>query len=401
VIKAISIQNFQSHRNTHIDFAPGVNALVGLSDNGKTVVLRALAWVINNRPLGDGFRSYWGGDTVVAVELGDGRTVERGRSKSDNWYKIDDPEDPSTGERIFRAFGQEPPAEVTALFNMNEINASAQMDAPFLLSSAPGEVAQILNRVVNLDCIDAAVSAIRKKKLQADTELKTSEALLQNLTIKIEDLNWLGHAEEAVSQAEALQQQADAIQVKRTSLSFLCGKIAQISKDTRPLAALIAADKGLAYVDELQRRKSDILQKRNKLSGLVAQGQQSSATVTRTKGWLPAGAEVLVAESTLARVAAARKQHTRLLFILNAIDSEKVRSASAKLLAGAFSNVVLANVAHDKVQRLRDRASALDALLEKIDKRQAQAEQLSTALKTLDAQYHDLMPDVCPLCGRS
>ena len=164
MIKSTLLKGFQSHNHTRIRFVPGVNALIGDSDAGKTAVLRAFNWVIYNRPMGDDFMSHWASEMSATVVFEDGTKITRGRDKEGNYYKLN--------KEMFRAFKQEVPAEIQQALNLTEINIQAQMDAPFLLSCGSGEVAQTLNKVVHLDIIDRSLSDIRKKKLDADKEYK-------------------------------------------------------------------------------------------------------------------------------------------------------------------------------------------------------------------------------------
>ena len=63
MIHSIKIQNIQSHKDTQLEFNPGINAIVGSSNNGKSAILRALYWVVYNRPLGtDNLLSHWAFD---------------------------------------------------------------------------------------------------------------------------------------------------------------------------------------------------------------------------------------------------------------------------------------------------------------------------------------------------
>jgi DNA repair exonuclease SbcCD ATPase subunit len=196
MIKSIRLENFQSHKNTTINFCDGVNAIVGLSDSGKTAILRALRWVVTNKPTGDAFQSYWGGDTSVTIILGDGTAITRKRTKSDNLYVKDDKE--------YRAFGQDVPEDIRKAFDLNDINLQGQMDAPFLLSQSPGEVAQILNKVVNLDVIDKAISSIRKQKLKADGDLKSELTRVSQLEGDLEKFAYLDELETEISGLESL-----------------------------------------------------------------------------------------------------------------------------------------------------------------------------------------------------
>jgi len=47
MINSLTIQNFQSHKNTTLEFDNGINIIIGQSDSGKTAIIRALNWVIN------------------------------------------------------------------------------------------------------------------------------------------------------------------------------------------------------------------------------------------------------------------------------------------------------------------------------------------------------------------
>jgi len=71
MIKQLTIKNFQSHKKTKLEFSDGVNIIIGQSDSGKTAIIRALNWVVNNKPSGDSFRSHWGGDTNVEITMED------------------------------------------------------------------------------------------------------------------------------------------------------------------------------------------------------------------------------------------------------------------------------------------------------------------------------------------
>ena len=82
MIQSVHIQNFQSHKNSTLEFSPGVNIIVGTSDSGKTAIIRALRWVVWNRPSGDSLRSTWGGKTSVEICLDKG-SVERSKDRSD------------------------------------------------------------------------------------------------------------------------------------------------------------------------------------------------------------------------------------------------------------------------------------------------------------------------------
>ena len=56
-LKSLSLENFESWESGFFEFHPGVNIFVGLSDTGKSAVLRALRLLMENKPTGDEYRS--------------------------------------------------------------------------------------------------------------------------------------------------------------------------------------------------------------------------------------------------------------------------------------------------------------------------------------------------------
>jgi exonuclease SbcC len=149
MIHSILITNFQSHKETELIFSPGVNIILGQSDSGKTAIFRALCWPTWNRPVGDEFRSDWGGETKIELRLDESRII---RSKDkENIYQIDDNEP-------LKAFGKDVPVEISKILNIDETNIQQQLDSPFLLTESPGEVAKHFNHIAHLEQIDKSLS---------------------------------------------------------------------------------------------------------------------------------------------------------------------------------------------------------------------------------------------------
>ena len=101
MIQSLKIINFQSHEDSTLDFVPGVNMILGASDSGKSAIIRALKWLVWNRPNGDAYRSNWGGETSVQAFF-DGFGVERSKDK-ENMYRIFE-EDTNKADIILKAF---------------------------------------------------------------------------------------------------------------------------------------------------------------------------------------------------------------------------------------------------------------------------------------------------------
>lgn len=66
-IQSATITNFQSHKDTYIEFSEGLNIILGDTDTGKSALLRALSFVIRNAPFHTSFITT--GEDTTNVEL--------------------------------------------------------------------------------------------------------------------------------------------------------------------------------------------------------------------------------------------------------------------------------------------------------------------------------------------
>lgn len=203
MIKRVTIKNFQSHKDSTFEFCPTTNSIVGSSNNGKTVVLRAISWVVTNRPSADSLISHWAKDEKgnqtedmsVTIET-DEHIVTRLKTKKVNTYIVDD--------KTLEAVGRDVPKEVSDALNMNEVNIQKQMDAPFLLSDSPGEVARFFNKLIKLDKIDTYLSSIESKKRKTRDSLQLATDNKEKTEKELENYTWTDKAEELIIKIKEL-----------------------------------------------------------------------------------------------------------------------------------------------------------------------------------------------------
>lgn len=265
MIKNLTINQFQSHKDSEFEFCPGVNVIVGSSDRGKTSVLRALKWLIFNRAPGD-FVSHWiekGQSALVQAELDDGTIVGRELDGRTNSYHL-------TGyEEAFTAFGKQIPEAVERALNMSELNFQSQHDPPFLLSASSGEVARTLNQVANLSKIDTSLKWIGKQKRKTWSDLEHAK-------------------EEMRASKEALGALPDLgpVEVKMKRLRAIAERQKEINNSIEVLESIIES------CQELQARKerlvdpSEAKSKMEEVDQSIVSRQELEGQVRNLRSWI-------------------------------------------------------------------------------------------------------------------
>lgn len=190
MLKGLKLENFEAHKSTELQFDNGINLIFGPSEVGKSSIIRALNFVINNRPLGNNFIN--GKDTLCSVSLiQDNNIIIRKKNKdgSINTYCINT-------EVILEAFGTSVPDQVNDLLNFNDLNIQKQTDRPFLLDVSGGEVAKYMNKIINLELIDkyqANIENIKKHYLSNFEQAKKQKLELEG---KINEFDWVQEYED-------------------------------------------------------------------------------------------------------------------------------------------------------------------------------------------------------------
>lgn len=208
MLEKLRIKNFQCHALEKITFDPAITVIVGPSDVGKSAVIRALRWLVTNRPRGDEFIMHGTAECEVGLRA-DGNTVLRRRGTT-NSYSLDDKE--------FVAFRDEPPEEIAQLLNMGDINFQGQHDPVFWFTLTPGQVAREINHIVDLGAIDKAVGWVGAQLRAARAEV---DAAQRRSTAAQQVLGGLAYVPALVAEAEQVKGLDGARQQSRDEVAAL------------------------------------------------------------------------------------------------------------------------------------------------------------------------------------
>lgn len=185
MINSIELKNFQSHKNTELNFVEGLNVIIGKTDSGKSSILRAINYIINNRPITNNYLNKYlkkeeKKEFIIKID-----DITRIKSEKENKYLI------KNKENALKAFGTEVPEEIKNYFSFNILNYQSQLEAPFLLSKSSGEIAKFLNKIIKLDKIDKSLKNIESIKRKYKNEYERKEKEEEKLKEEIKKYDWL------------------------------------------------------------------------------------------------------------------------------------------------------------------------------------------------------------------
>lgn len=276
MINNLELQNFQSHKKTNISFSSGINSIVGISDSGKTALLRGLNWAINNRPLGLSYISHWNRDkdgepiksTFVRV-TNDKGIIERRKGK----VKIDDESKKFNGyivnekERL-EAVGTSVPDIINKMFNLDEVNFQGQFDPSFLLSNSAGEVARFFNSTIRLDLIDRILSKADSKRLETNKEKKRLEAEQDSINKEIVKFDWLDDAEILIDKIIKLDSKIDKNEILENIFQSDIKDIKMYDKQIESQEVILSAVPIVNKIDLIQESLEHKIEKYERLQNL-------------------------------------------------------------------------------------------------------------------------------------
>lgn len=322
MIKALTLQNFQSHKDNHIELSPGVNIIIGPSDSGKTAIIRALRWAIFNRPQGDHFRSHWGGCTSVEIEL-DNHTIIRKKDKGDE-YILD--------EASFKAFRSDIPDEIIKAFNINEINLQMQLDAPFLLNDSSGSVAQHFNRVAKLEKIDTGRQNIESWIRQITSDINYKEADIEKHNQSLVKFEHLAKFEADVETLEQLDNQYNNMIKSLDKLKGLIKNIQNLNCDLQEYTVLLELEEPVNSILSLYKQHDAAREQSQNLDDIIKEISDCNTNIANYTVLFEMEPDIDRLLGLYSNIKEIQKEKVNLNNIIESIQTKDIRINRAKKL---------------------------------------------------------------------
>src|SRR5680860_108552 len=84
MIQSAHLKNCHSHKDSFVEFHPGVNVFVGETDSGKSAFIRGLEKVIWNSFTSKELTSHWGGPLSIEIKV-DNNVITLTNDKKDSY----------------------------------------------------------------------------------------------------------------------------------------------------------------------------------------------------------------------------------------------------------------------------------------------------------------------------
>lgn len=360
MISFIHLHNFMSWEDQRFDFTNGVNIICGVSDKGKSAIIKAEEFVRTNKPLGFEFASDWikkknkkggfilTGDCIVTIGLTDGTEVSRIVGKNVNEYRI------STLEEPLKALNKQVPKEVSDLLNMSDINIQDQGDPYFLFNLSPPEIGRRLNQVASLSDIDKSFKNAESTIRSLNADIKSFKSSIDQYTYDEKQLSWVEQADIDLKKVEAISSKLSSVRSKEQAL-----------RNTRDRA--VDLEEKLKQLPNINKLRS-ALQKAIDLKNKIEAKQKKFNDLENAE------------ESIL--------------------DYNKELDEIKKILK-AKRLIDQANKIKLKIDTLNSKINPLTDLEEKATDLKKELELATKEYNDVAKEYKKMKPDTCPLCKRS
>lgn len=305
MINAIELTNFRSHKDTFIEFHPGVNVIKGTSHSGKTNIVRAIKWVLLNRPSGTGFIPFTaakGDETTVSLQLGE-RFVSRIRGK-ENAYETDEDQFPVVRTDV--------PDEVKDVLKMDETNISEQQDGPYLLNKPSGEVARIFNECVGLSDIDRINKNLNSITKQAKRNANYKKEEEERISKILSESSWVVGAKKRADSMHLQIDQINEMEEIRSGLEETLSSLSVVNNRLTQLKDVMVLE---PKVDKLIKSRESIdklINKYNYLIELIEREEETTEKICNLKESLLLEPKIKRLESVREEIESAKKKYERI-----------------------------------------------------------------------------------------
>lgn len=395
-IKKVFFRNLRTHKETEMEFHPGVNIVMGTSDSGKSSFIKNLDWIINNTPKNFKMKSWFASkdeDSEGTIEMSNGRMVTRIRGSDINAYILDGDEN-----NMYEAMNGEVPDKVFEALQLNGDNITKQISQYFLLNDKGSSVAKLLNSKLNLSIIDEAIqhSEDRVKKLTAHIKSTKNEILsLQEKLVKFKNL-------------EKIQSLIGEIDKRNAILEGLLKKKQNIEALLLTIKEKKEAIEGYAFIEPLSAKVEMILTKiqnsknlRTKINSLefsIYSVQTKLQAIKKHSAVIEREKQALQIEDKILRARELKQKINVLTSLVHLIISKKVEINKHSAVLKLESSILNIESKISENSKLKQRSYDISKIIETIQEKKKLIERHLALIRFNEQRFLEMTDGKeCPL----
>ena len=339
MIESVTIKNFQSHKETTLNFSEGLNVIKGPSHKGKSAVVRAIRWALENKPRGEEFKSHFADkkDPVsVSILFTEDIRITRYRGET-NGYDIEY----QNGEiKTLKALNTGVPQEILDITNMTNLNLQSQSDDYFMLKEKPGNRAKELNKIVGLDIIDETTKKINSALSVQTSRSKSTDEDITETEKKLSKFSGITQLKKRSDEIESFYLSLNKTKTEASKLGSICDKVKELNNDKEEFSAwlfleedALKMEKTMNTVDKAKRKRKTILQ-------IIENIKINNDKIIKTKEILKSVVRIEKIEELQEKRKVQRDKLSLLKIIWNSINvSNKIKSEKETLLDDAVKQL--------------------------------------------------------------
>lgn len=394
MIERIKLENFEGHVDTELNLKNGVYLINGKTDSGKSSLLRAIRFVLYNKPSNEEKVINFNANECSVTLWINGHEIKRTRARGNkvNSYFFDGKE--------LKAFGMNVPSDILNSFDLSLINFEWQFDRkPFMLSETGGEVAKKLNERVNLEIIDKSLKNVDSKKRTKNKELEIHQKKQEELTASLISFDFLNELNNKINELNNNYNEFNNKSVKLNGIINIYDKINELNNKLNNSNNIISDE----VIKDLTDKVNHKVFFNNKIYGLSPVIDSINRCEEFSKNFQQKFAQLDK------KILDVNNNNTSLVNKYN--NLLKISSLIQKLNTLSEEGDKISNISiNDRfVLRLDNKTIELDnnkktseeltKLINNIDLLKTKSKEVLNELEAIHEEYKSLNIDACPLCG--
>ena len=420
-LSQIVLENFQSHEHSIFDISEGLNIFTGESSNGKSAVMRAMRWLIDNQGKSqrESFIRHGADFAKVTALFDNGKMISRiihTQAHKDNGWEIYDPATGETHAGNTRMLGeiQEHFGFTKIQYDVNDeldVNFMNQGDGWYFIGDhvTASKRAKIIGAIFGTHYTDAVMRDLERDLRKIRQESKVREEDVDKLQKKIDEFDYLDEFENRLHQVEKLVSKLGKLDDKKKIVDNLITMSTDLNEQEKHLKDVLIKSKGLTEASnkmiELERTYSHYQQVVNILqrqTAIIHEGRVQRKLTEELQ-------DIEVVSKKFTELDNIYRKHAQLTTLIKDESVIAKGLTDTKTIISNLKNTDMATMKVETLIELVERHKKLSSLVKEetsiktsITKGIQFVKDLDVNINTLQDQYKQLLDDNghCPTCGQ-